>query len=166
MKDSELRGYILQYFYARRHEGESVAPKAADLGVEVDQQDIFRVCSQLGEQKLLIWKVLKIGLKVVARSGKINAFGIDVIEGNSTPAIKVEFVQHNNNTVTITGSTNVNNIIGSNNTLTLSELAKAIESAEAPSQEKEQAKTLLQKLMEHSLVAKIVGSAADKLFGS
>jgi hypothetical protein len=168
MKDSELRGYILQYFYDRRRDGLSLSPpKPADLGVEVTEQDILYVCDQLGEHNYLEWKATKSNYKssgiIVNGYGRINAFGIDVVEGNVTPAIKVEFVQHNNNTVTITGSTNVNNIIGSNNTLTLSELAKAIESATATPQEKEEAKTLLRKLLEHPLVSAIAGSAVGLL---
>jgi hypothetical protein len=169
MKDSELRGYILEWYYDRRRERELPAPKPADLGVDVTEQDILHVCDQLGELNYLDWESLKSsdyeGDYFRVGIGKINAYGIDVVEGNLTPAIKVEFVQHNNNTVTITGSTNVNNIIGSNNTLTLSELAKAIESATATPQEKEEAKTLLRKFLEHPLVSAIAGSAVG-LFGS
>lgn len=172
MKDSELRGHILQYFYDRRRKGILPPPKAADLGVEITEQDILRICGQLGEQNLLNWKDLKtsnyatgnsIYREYIIRSGKINVFGVDVVEGNLTPAIKVEFVQHNNNTVTISGSTNVNNIIGSNNTLTLAELSKAIEAANATPQEKEEAKTLLQKFLNHPLVSAIAGSAVGLL---
>ncbi len=172
MKDSELRGYILQYFYDRRRDGLSLSPpKPADLGIEVTEQDILYVCDQLGEQNLLQWKSVKrcAGLdspgkiKIKSGFGNINAFGVDVVEGNLISAIKVEFVQHNNNTVTITGSTNVNNIIGSNNTLTLSDLAKAIESAEATPQEKEEAKTLYRKFLEHPLVSAIAGGAVGLL---
>jgi hypothetical protein len=169
MKDSELRGYILQYFYDRRRERSRPAPKAADLGVEVDEQDILHVCDQLGELNYLDWKSQKStdyeGDYFLGGIGKINAYGIDIVEENATPDIKVEFVQHNNNAVTISGSTNVNNIIGSNNTLTLSELAKAIESAEVSPQEKEEAKSLLNNLLNHPLVATLVGSAA-KIFTS
>jgi hypothetical protein len=168
MKDSELRGYILQYFYDRRRDGLSLSPpKPADLGVEVTEKDILYVCDQLGEQNYLEWKATKSNYKssgaILNGYGMINTFGINVVEGNVTPAIKVEFVQHNNNSVTITGSTNVNNIIGSNNKLTLSELAKAIESADATPKEKEEAKTLLQKFLDHSLVSAIVGGAVGLL---
>ncbi|WP_417914645.1 hypothetical protein [Candidatus Electronema sp. JM] len=169
MKDSELRGYILQYFYDRRRKGNLLAPEPADLGVDVDKQHIFHVCDQLREQNLLQWKPEKsvmadsFGEIISGSPGKITSFGIDVVEENETPAIKVEFVQHNNNTVNITGSTNVNNIIGSNNTLTLSELAKAIESADATPQEKEGAKTLFRKFLEHPLVSALAGGAVSLL---
>jgi hypothetical protein len=169
MKDSELRGYILQYFYDRRRKGELITPKPADLGVDVTEQDILDVCDQLREQNLLQWKPFisvmadSLGKITAGTPGKITSYGIDAVEGNATTDIKVEFVQHNNNTVTITGSTNVNNIIGSNNTLTLSELAKAIESATATQQEKEEAKTLLRKFLEHPLVSAIAGSAVGLL---
>lgn len=167
MKDSELRGYILQHYYDRRREDFLLPPKAADLEVQVTEEDIIQVCGQLCEQNLL--KRDRNGIYGLTTQHhyiykhEINAFGIDVVEGAVTPAIKVEFVQHNNNTVTITGSTGVNNIIGSNNTLTLPELVKAVESADATPQEKEEAKTLLREFLEHPLVSAIAGGAAGLL---
>ncbi len=169
MKDNELQIHLLQYFYNRRHERRLPAPKAADLGVDVDEQTILDVCDQLGQKGLLDWNsipnnTLDDGFgRFRAGCGNINAYGIDVIEGKRThPSIKVEFVQHNNN-VNITGSTNVNNIIGSNNKLTLAELSKAIESADATPQEKEEAKTLLKKFLDHPLVSALAGSAVGLL---
>ncbi|MCI5160318.1 MAG: hypothetical protein D3906_18215 [Candidatus Electrothrix sp. AUS1_2] len=171
MKDTELRGLILQYYYDRRRKGILRAPQPADLSVEVDEQDILHVCDQLGEHGLMRWNSLKsneFGMPAIrAGAGEINAFGIDVVEGAATPDIKVEFVQHtNNSTVNITGSTHViagNSITGNNNTLTLSGLAEAIESADATPQEKEEAKTLLRKFLEHLLVSAIAGSAVGLL---
>lgn len=171
MKDTELRGLILQYFYDRRRKDRLPAPKPADLDVDVDDQDILQVCDQLGEHNLLKWTASKstdydsLG-EISFGFGKINAFGIDVVEGEATPDIKVTFVQHNNNTVTITGSQGVNNIIGSNNTLTISELVKAVESADATPQEKEEAKSLLRKFLEHPLVSKIAGNVTARLLDS
>ncbi|XOF33745.1 MAG: hypothetical protein ACL93V_00120 [Candidatus Electrothrix sp. YB6] len=168
MNDTELRGLILQYYYDRRRKSSLPAPKPADLDVEVDEQDILQVCDQLGEYNLLKWTASKftdydsLG-EISFGLGKINAYGIDVVEGVATPDIKVKFVQHNNNTVTISDSTNVNNIIGSNNTLTLPELVKAIESADATPQEKEEAKTLLRKFLDHPLASTIAGKAAELL---
>ncbi|MGR0481560.1 MAG: hypothetical protein ACTFAL_09205 [Candidatus Electronema sp. V4] len=172
MKDSELRGYILQYFYDRRRNGLTLSPpKPADIGVEVTEQDILYVCDQLGEHNYLEWNGRKFNYKssgkILSGYGRINAFGVDVVEGNETPAIKVEFVQHtNNSTVNITDSTNViagNSITGDNNTLTLSGLEKAIESADATPQEKEEAKTLFRKLLEHPLVSALAGGAVGLL---
>ncbi len=169
MKDSELRGYILKWYYERRRDGLLQSPPTpANLGVEVTKQDILYVCDQLGEHNLLEWKSIRPqNASIIEGFGRINAFGIDVIEENVTPAIKVKFVQHtNNSTVNITGSTNViagNSITGDSNTLTLSGLAKAIESAAAPPQAKEEAKTLLKKFLDHPLVSAIAGSAVGLL---
>ncbi|MGX9726970.1 MAG: hypothetical protein ACTFAK_06515 [Candidatus Electronema sp. VV] len=149
--------------------GDGSVPCLRQKLLKATEQDILDICDQLGQKGLLDWNsILNNTLddefgRFRAGCGNINAHGIDVKEGNATPAIKVEFVQHNNNTVTITDSTNVNNIIGSNNTLTLSALAKAIESADAPPQEKEEAKTLLRKLSEHPLVSAIIGGAVGLL---
>ncbi|MCI5127750.1 MAG: hypothetical protein D3907_04465 [Candidatus Electrothrix sp. AUS3] len=168
MKDTELRGLILQYFYDRRRKDRLPAPKPADLDVDVDDQDILQVCDQLREYNLLKWTASKstdydsLG-EISFGFGKINAFGIDVVEGEATPEIKVEFVQHNNNTVTITDSTGVNNIIGSNNTLTLHELVKAVQSTDATKQEKEEAKSLLRKAFKNPTIAAILGGSASQL---
>lgn len=171
MKDSELRGYILQYFYNRRRERELPAPKPADISVDVTEQDILHVCDQLGEKELLDWQSIKssdyAGDSFLEGIGKITSYGIDAVEGKPTPDIKVEFVQHtNNSTVNINNSANViagNSITGDNNTLTLSGLEKAIDSADATPQEKEQAKTLYRKFLEHPLVSAIVGGAVGLL---
>ncbi len=186
MKDRELRGLILQYFYDRRRKDRLPAPKPADLDVDVDDQDILQVCDQLRDHNLLNWHSVHIpsmtidswgkGKGVACSLGSINTFGIDVvesaengidvIEGTVNSSIKVTFVQHNNNTVTITESTNVNSMIGSNNNntaLTLSELVKAVESADVSPQEKEEAKSLLRKALENPTIAAIMGGSVSPL---
>ncbi|MCI5225941.1 MAG: hypothetical protein D3918_04580, partial [Candidatus Electrothrix sp. AX2] len=88
MKDNELRGLVLQYFYDNRRKRSVREPKAADLGVEVTEQDILHICDQLGQHDLLDWKSNESRRKssdtFLPSTGKINAFGIDVVEGNAT----------------------------------------------------------------------------------
>ena len=52
MKDTQLRGLLLQLFYARRRE-QWFLPKPEDLGVPVSEQDILQVCDQLSQHGML-----------------------------------------------------------------------------------------------------------------
>jgi len=92
MKDTELRGIILNYFYDRRREKWSV-PRPQDLGDSVTKQDILQVCDQLAQHGMLEWTSRGHGI-IKAGLGKITAFGIDVVEEKASPKIKVEFVQN------------------------------------------------------------------------
>ena len=98
---------------------------------------------------------------VRAGMGKINAFGIDVIEGDAQPDLKVEFVQ--NKTINISGSSNV--IVGDSNVATQSvrDLINAIDSSSATPEQKAEAKSLLRSFLEHPLVAAVAGGAVGLL---
>ena len=162
MKDTELRGILLQHFYERRRE-QWFLPKPEDLGVSVTEQDVLQVCDQLAQHGMLEWKGLKGHGIVKTGLGKINAFGIHVVEREATPDIKVEFVK--NQTINITGSTNV--VVGNNNAQTVTETARdlisIIESADATTDQKSEAKGLLRKFLEHPLLAAVAGGAIGLL---
>ena len=160
MKDSELRGHILDYYYKRRRQSWSL-PKPEDLGLEVSELDILHVATQLGEQNLLEWKKLGTHGNIHAGMGKINAFGIDVVEGNLQSPVKVEFVQHK--TINVSGSTNV--VVGDNNTVNQSvqELLRAIDQTRGTTEQKAEAKTLLKQFLEHPLVSAVAGGAIGLL---
>lgn len=162
MKDTQLRGIILGRYYDRRREGWFL-PKPEELGVEVTSQDILAVCDQLGEHNLLEWKVRKDHGVIHAGMGKITAFGIDVVEGEAVADIKVEFVQ--NKTINISGSNNV--VVGDNNSQSISNhvsgLLSIIDSANATSDQKDEAKGALRKFLEHPLVAAVAGGAIGLL---
>jgi hypothetical protein len=157
MKDTELRGLLLQVFYQRRRESWFL-PKPADLPVPLSEQDILQLCDQLAEHGMLEWRVLKGHGTVRHGMGKINAFGIDVAEQVATPDIKVEFVQ--NQTVNISGSTNV--VVGNNSQViagSVRDLVAFIESSNGSAEEKLEAKNRLRKFLEHPLLAAAVGGA-------
>ena len=160
MKDSEIRGLILRYYYDRRREGWSL-PKPEDLGGGVTEQDILHVANQLAEHHLLEWRKLGSHGNLRAGMGKINAFGVDVVEGGARTELKVEFVQ--NKTINITGSTNV--VVGDNNAVSQSvrELLTAIESSSGTPEQKAEAKSLLRRFLEHPLVSAVAGGAIGLL---
>jgi hypothetical protein len=88
-----------------------------------------------------------------------------VVEREATPDIKVEFVT--NQTINISGSTNV--VVGDHNTQTVTktvhDLIAVIESANAPPEQKAEAKGLLRKFLEHPLLAAVAGGAVALLSG-
>ena len=162
MKDTKLRGLLLDVFYKRRREHWFI-PTAEELGVKVTEEDILQVCDQLAQHGMLEWKSLKSHGNINAGMGKISAFGIDVVEREALPDIKIEFVH--NQTVNITGSTNV--VVGDNNiqtvTQTVRDLVAIIESSSAPPEQKTGAKSLLRTFLEHPLLASLAGGAIGLL---
>lgn len=160
MKDAELRGHILDYYYKRRREAWSL-PKPEDLGLNVSDIDILYVADQLGEKNLLEWRRQGSHGKINVGMGKINSFGIDVVEGNIQPPLKIEFMQ--NKTINITGSTNV--VVGDNNTTkqSVQELVRAIDMADGTPAQKEEAKSLLRNFLKHPLLSAIAGGAVGLL---
>lgn len=164
MKDTQLRGIILAKYYERRR-GQIFTPKPEDFDPPIAIEDILAISDQLGQHGLIEWKVLKSFGGISAGFGKISAFGIDVVEGEATPDIKVEFVQ--NKTINVSGSSNV--VIGDHNQMSvtqhISELARVIDNSGGTPEQKAEAKGLLRRLVEHPLVAAVAGGAVGLLGG-
>lgn len=162
MKDTELRGILLQCYYEKRREP-MFTPAIEDFHEKITLEDICAVSEQLGEHGLITWKDIKRVNGISFGFGKITAFGIDVVEGVTTPDIKVEFVQ--NKSINITGSSNV--IVGDHNKQNIShhvtEIARAIDASQATPEQKADAKCLLKTLVEHPLITSIAGSAISLL---
>ncbi len=158
MKDTQLRGLVLQRYYENRRGG-MYLPQPSDFEVPITEDDILAISDQLGQHGLIEWKSLKSYGAVNDGIGKISAFGIDVVEGEATSDIKVEFVQ--NNTVNVSGSTNV--IVGDNNrqrvTQSVEELVQLIDNANATQEQKQEAMGLLRRFLVHPLVVAIAGGA-------
>lgn len=164
MKDTQLRGVILAKYYERRR-GQLFTPKPDDFDPPIAIEDILAISDQLGQHGLIEWKVLKNFGGIAAGLGKISAFGIDVVEGEATPDIKVEFVQ--NKTINVSGSSNV--VVGDHNQMSvtqhIAELARAIDNSNGTPEQKVEAKGLLKRLVEHPLVASVAGGAVGLLGG-
>jgi hypothetical protein len=162
MKDTELRGIVLQCYYDKRRES-MFTPKVEDFQEQITLEDICAISGQLDEHGLITWKAIKSFGGVVFGLGKITALGIDVVEGVTAPDIKVEFVQ--NKSINITGSSNV--IVGDHNKQNIShhisEIARAIDASQATHEQKAEAKSLLRKFVENPMVTAIAGGAISLL---
>ena len=164
MKDTELRGLILQKYYDRRREGyfQWSSDDFKD-STGFDATDLFRVCDQLGEHGLIDWKPLHGQGGTIGGAGRISAFGVDVIEEGTQPPISITF-DHSHN-VTVTGSSNVQ--VGNSNiqgiTVQIESLIRAIDASTSSDTHKTEAKSLLKKFLEHPVVAAIVGGLASSI---
>jgi len=157
MKDSEIRGLVLRAFYEKRHEG--FRPWAPSDFPESVGNNCYRIAQQLWQQNLLDWHGIENGNgTVVNGAGEINAYGVDVIEGNTEPPISITFDY--SNTVNVSDSTNVQ--IGNNNTnsapFSVENFSLVIDRSNFSPSEKVEAKSLWQKVCENKLLNTVVGS--------
>jgi len=164
MKDTEMRGMILNAFYEKRR---SERPDLGfdDFDLSIGKDDFLRVSDQLAENGMLDWHPLR-GNKNqrVDGQGSITAFGVDVIEGDGEGSpIRMEFPTTQN--IHITHSQGIQ--VGNHNTLNLvsalEDLVREIEESDATPKEKAEAKGRLRSFLQHSLTAAIVGPASSKL---
>lgn len=164
MKDTQLRGIILSKYYERRREP-NFLPNPEDFDPPIPIEDILAISDQLGQHGLIEWSPLRGIGGLTAGMGKISAFGIDVVEGEVTPDIKVEFIQ--NKTVNITDSKNI--VVGDNNQIALTqnitELARLIDDSNGTPEQKEEAKNILRNFLKHPLVTAVAGGAAAGAIG-
>ena len=94
MKDSVVRGCLLQFLYERRSEGaipfgrleEALPPPAG-----ISQSDWLRAVAQLSEYGLIDWSPLKdtSGMGQLAGFAKVNDFGVKVMETGVASPIEV-----------------------------------------------------------------------------
>lgn len=156
MKDSELRGLVLQKFYEGRNDSHYVAVYPAESNNSATDQELFRICQQLEEFGLIEWLGPQTADGIKGQLGRITGPGSDVVEGTASAPISVTF-DHSQN-VTITGS---NNIIGDNNYLSLERVNSEINQSNFPNLEKEEAKSLWQKVCENKLLNTVLGAAVS-----
>jgi hypothetical protein len=166
MTDTELRGIILRWFYEHRREGIAV-PKPDYFNPPIIHDDLYRVCDQLAEHRLLDWNPhfssRSGSRKTDYGSGKISASGIDVVEsgGRSSPiAINFQNISITQSQGVQIGNQNIQSI-----STTIEQLVSGIDSLTAPEQDKKEAKSRLKAFLEHPLVVSIIGNLAGKLSG-
>src|SRR5436190_22048578 len=94
MKDSVVRGRLLQLLYERRREG-SIAFGHGEQAVPppegINRHDWLRAVAQLSEYRLIDWTPLEdqSGMGLLSGFAKISDFGVKVLEGSVTPPISI-----------------------------------------------------------------------------
>src|SRR5213594_987887 len=94
MKDSVVRGCLLQLLYERRSEGSipfGQGEQAVPPPGGISRRDWLRAVAQLSEYGLIDWTPLedKSGMGQLSGFGKINDFGVEVIEAGVEPPIRI-----------------------------------------------------------------------------
>src|SRR2546425_5609852 len=170
MKDSVVRGCLLQLLYERRSEGslpfghaERAVPPPGGIG----RRDWLHAVAQLSEYRLIDWTPLEdqSGMGLLSGFAKINDFGVKVLEAGVTPPIRISIDESRRTKVPrqeqapIAASTPQQQAI----TEALEKVITAINQADLAEQEKNEAKSLLRKLLGSKAAASVLGPGAQSL---
>jgi F0F1-type ATP synthase epsilon subunit len=170
MKDSVVRGCLLQLLYERRSEG-SIPFGQAEQAVQppggISHRDWLRAVAQLSEYRLIDWTPFedKSGMGLLSGFAKINDFGVKVLEEGVAPPIRISIDESRRTTVRreeqapIAASTPQQQMIME----ALEKVITAINQADVSEREKNEAKSLLRKLLNSKAAAKMFGAGAQSL---
>jgi hypothetical protein len=170
MKDSVVRGRLLQLLYERRGEGSipfGQAEQAVPPPGGINRRDWLRALAQLSEYHLIDWTPLEdqSGMGLLSGFAKINDFGIKVLEADVAPPIRISFDKSRGTVVPrqeeapIGASTPQQQVIME----ALEKVITAINQADVSEQEKNEAKSLLRKLLGSKAAASVLGAGAQSL---
>lgn len=155
-KDADLRGALLEKFYEFRAEGELLNPLSPRFSpLDTLGRRVITVCEHLSQKGLIKWTSAT-SMTGYGGFGRITAAGVDVVEGNVAPPIAIAFHQHGH---TVMGSSNVQ--IGDQNTIisnaALDKFINAIDGSIASDEQKREAKSLIEKVLDNPILKGIVG---------
>jgi hypothetical protein len=170
LKDSVVRGCLLQLLYERRSGG-SVPFGHAEQAVPppggINPRDWLRAVAQLSEYHLIDWTPLedKSGMGLLSGFAKINDLGIKVLEGGVAPPIQISIDESRRTTVRreqqapIAAITPQQQIVRD----ALEKVIVAINQADVSEQQKNEAKSLLRKLLGSKFAASVLGPGVQSL---
>jgi hypothetical protein len=170
MKDSVVRGRLLHLLYERRDEGsipfgrleQAVLPPGG-----ISRRDWLRAVAQLSEYGLIDWTSLedKSGMGQLSGFAKINDFGVQVVEAGVAPPIRISMDESPRTTVPKQQQAPVATSTSQQRKITqaLEKVIAAINQADLSEQEKNEAKSLLRKLLGSKAAASVLGAGAQSL---
>ena len=170
MKDSVVRGRLLQLLYERRDEGsipfghveQAVPPPGG-----ISRRDWLRAVAQLSDYGLIDWTSLedKSGMGQLSGFAKINDFGVQVVEGGVAPPIRISTDESPRTTVPKQQQAPVATSTSQQRKITqaLEKVIAAINQADLSEQEKNEAKTLLRRLLGSKAAVSVLGPGAQSL---
>ncbi|PYL83007.1 MAG: hypothetical protein DMF21_00670 [Verrucomicrobia bacterium] len=170
MKDSVVRGCLLQLLYERRSEGSipfGHGEQAVPPPPGISRRDWLRAVAQLSEYRLIDWTPLedKSGMGLLSGFAKINDFGVKVLEAGVAPPIPISIDERQRASVPrhqqapIAASTPQQEAL----TEALENVITAINRADVSEQEKNEAKSLLRKLLGSKAATNVLGAGAQSL---
>ncbi|HEY2101800.1 MAG TPA: hypothetical protein VGH08_00960 [Chthoniobacterales bacterium] len=170
MKDSVVRGYVLQFLYQRRLEDPvpfGGAEQAVPPPQGVNRRDWLRALAQLSEYGLIDWAPLEdqSGMGRLAGFAKINDLGVRVLEGAVAAPISVS-VDERARTATpvaqdapIVANTTQQQAIAS----AVEKVIVEINQSDSPSTVKDEARAFLQALLKSNAGASLTGASGQSL---
>jgi len=170
MKDSVVRGRVLQLLYERRSEGSirfGRAEQAVPPPEGINRRDWLRAVAQLSEYRLIDWTPLEdqSGMGLLSGFAKINDFGIKVLESGVASPISISIDESRRTTVPQQQQAPIAASIPQRQAITkaLEKVITAINQADVSEQEKNEARTLLRKLLGSKAAARMLGPGAQSL---
>jgi hypothetical protein len=170
MKDSVVRGCLLQLLYERRSEGsipfghgeQAVSPPGG-----ISRRDWLRAVALLSEYRLIDWTPLedKSGMGLLSGFAKINDFGVKVLEAGVAPPIRISIDESLRTTVRREQQAPIAAITPQQQMIrdALEKVIAAINQADVSDQEKNETKSLLRKLLGSKAAASVLGPGAQSL---
>jgi hypothetical protein len=171
MKDSVVRGCLLQLLYERRNEDPvpfGHAEQAVSPPAGINRRDWLHAVAQLSEYHLIDWTPLedKSGMGLLSGFAKINDFGVKVLEAGLEPPIRISLggsqrasAPRQQQAPPFEASTPQQQMI----TEALEKVITAINQADVPEQDKNDARSLLRELLGSKLAAGLLGAGAQSL---
>ena len=167
MKDSVVRGCLLRLLYERRTEGSTPlgrVEQAVPPPGSISPRDWLRAAAQLSEYGLIDWTPLedKSGRGLLSGFAKINDFGVQVIEAGVAPPIRISLDEIRRTAVPQQGQAPMAASTPQQQVITdaLEKVITAINQADVSEEEKNEAKSLLRKLLGSKAAAKALGAGA------
>jgi hypothetical protein len=170
MKDSVVRGCLLQLLYERRSEGslpfgqgeQTVPPPGG-----INRRDWLRAVAQLSEYRLIDWTPLEdqSGMGLLSGFAKINDRGVKVLEGTVAPPIRIAIDESRRPTVAQQEQAPIAACTPQQQAITeaLEKVITAINQADVSEQKKNEAKSLLRKLLGSKAATSVLGPGAQSL---
>ena len=161
---------MLQLLYERRREG-SIPFGHGEQAVPplegINRRDWLRAVAQLSEYHLIDWTPLedRSGMGLLSGFAKINGFGVKVLEGGVASPISISIDESRRTTVPQQQQAPIAASIPQQQAITkaLEKVITAINQADVSEQEKNEARSLLRKLLGSKAAARVLGAGAQSL---
>jgi len=169
MKDSVVRGHLLDFLYRHRDEGAIAFGHSKDAILPpqgISRRDWHGAVGQLAEHGLIDWKPSEdqSGRGLLEGFASISEFGIKVIETDCEPPIRIAFDRER------AAATQPRRLVASATageqaevTEAMEKVIAAIDRAEISDREKNEARSLLRTLLTGRAAAKVLGAGARSL---
>jgi hypothetical protein len=170
MKDSVVRGCLLQLLYERRSEGAipfGHAEQAVPPPGGINRRDWLRAVAQLSEYGLIDWIPRKdqSGMGLLSGFAKISDFGVKVLEAGVESPIQISIGESRRTSVRRHQRAPIGASTPQQEALmeAVEKVITAINQADVSEEEKAEARSLLRKLVCNKAVCRVLGPGAQSL---